>query len=121
MSCIWKHAANGFATPNLPCRFRDPYFIHRTRYNAQAMHKVLDSSKRCLHTYSRPMLIAYRVPVTAMASLGMAAQTTFHFASMKATVSAASHSRHGDPGGIDGFNIRLIGAGLPYLKPIPRS
>ncbi|KAH6611947.1 hypothetical protein C7974DRAFT_406643 [Boeremia exigua] len=40
-----------------------PLITHRTRYNAQAMHKVLDNRKHCLHTCSGAVLDIYRVPV----------------------------------------------------------
>lgn len=53
-----------------------PLITHRTRYNAQAMHQVLDSSNRYLYTCSGAVLIAFRVPVINMASSALLGRST---------------------------------------------
>lgn len=57
-----------------------PLLTHCTRYNAQAAHRVLDSSKRYLHTCSGPVLIVSRVPVTPLAITEAIAWMTSYFA-----------------------------------------
>jgi hypothetical protein len=98
----------------------------RTRYNVQAMHKVLDSSRRFPHTCSSSTLIFYCVPVTAMTRPEEAAQIQF---SMEALVSAAyeprqQHSRLTEctqsrpiDAGIINIFFEAIAQSRPYIRP----
>lgn len=86
-----------------------PLFTRCMRYNAQEMHKVLDSSKRFLHTCSSSTVIFYCVPVTAMARLEAAAQVK---SSIKAPVSAACEPRHQHSRLIKCTRFRPIGVGV---------